>query len=338
MPDFDPLPARRTLTSHDAQIARVDRCLATNGETAGDRLIRGQSLGGFHFTLHPDRGLDLGQLEYQGLPLGWIGPAGFPSASRFPPDGEDGLGILRAFSGFLVTCGYDYFGGVARSGAAHFDYPLRTEQSYPVHGRAWTLPADIEVCRIDWEAENGPEIIVSGGLSQRSLLGEQIRNARTYRFAVGKPQFELHDTITNIGHKPVPHRLLYHINLGYPLIDTGTLIAGYPPSDEMPAEVGPLGEEQDQRFRFVDRSDCSQSITVTSPASTGLRLKIEPIGKHFQKIGQWWNRYPGMNVIGVEPASADLPVVDENGRWEPDLWLQPGESADYQIRFSATKK
>jgi len=335
MPDFAPLFARHALASHDAQIARIDSYLASNSESAGDRIIRGQSLGGFHFTIHPDRGLDLGQLEYRGLPLGWVGPSGFPSAKRFPPDGEGGLGILRAFSGFLVTCGYDYFGGAARSGAGHFDYPLRTQQDYPVHGRAWTLPADVEVCHIDWEARNGPEIVVHAGLSQRSLLGEQIHNARRYRFAVGKPQFELHDTVTNIGFKPVPHRLLYHINLGYPLIDTGTVIEGYPPSGEMPAEVGPPGEDQDQRFRFVERSDCSEAITVTAPPATGLRLRIEPLGERFQKIGQWWNRYPGMNVIGVEPASADLPAADESGHWDPDQWLQPGESAEYRIRFSA---
>lgn len=335
MPNFDPLSARQILASHDAQLAQIEQYRSTNGETAGDRIISGRSLGGFQFTLHPDRGLDLGQLEYCGLPLGWVGPAGFPSASRFPPDGENGLGILRAFSGFLVTCGYDYFGGSASSGADHFDYPLRTEQHYPVHGRAWTLPAEIEVSRIDWGASKGPEIIVSGRLWQRSLLGEQIQCIRKYRFAIGRPRFELHDTVTNIGYKPVPHRLLYHINLGYPLIDTGTVIEGFPLADDMPAKVGPLGDEQDQRFRFVDRSECGEAIKVIAPPSTGLRLLIEPLSERFQKIGQWWNRYPGMNVMGVEPASADLPTTDENGRWAPDQWLQPGESAEYRIRFSA---
>jgi len=324
----------RHLVSHDSQLANVSQFTVTNGESAGDRIIRGQSLGGFHFTLYPDRGLDLGQLEYRGLPLGWVGPSGFPSAKRFQPDGEQGLGILRAFSGFLVTCGYDYFGAATRSDAAHFDYPLRTEQAYPVHGRAWTLPAEVGICRVDWDGPDGPMIEVSGKLRQRALLGEQIENTRTYRFALDRPHCELKDQIRNIGHRPVPHRVLYHINLGYPLIDEGTRLEGYPADPSMPVSVGPLGAKQDQRFRFLDRMDCNETISVIGPDATGLSLKITPLGNRFQKIGQWWNRYPGMNVIGIEPASAGLPETDSEGVWKPDQWLHPGESADYTIRFT----
>lgn len=335
MPAPGHLNTLRQLVSNDSQLASVEQFQAANGASAGDRVIIGKSIGGFHFTIHPDRGLDLSQLEFNGQPLGWVGPSGFPAANRFAPEGEDGLGILRAFSGFLVTCGYDYFGLATESGAEHFDYVLRSRQTYPVHGRAWTLPANLEICRIDWDAPGGAEIVVEGTLSQRTLLGEQIVNRRTYRFAVGRAELRLEDRITNVGHKPVPHRMLYHVNLGYPLIDDNTVIEGLPEDPAMKTPMEPVGSDQDERVRFIDRSACAQTIHIRRPEPDGLKLSMEPIGERFQKIIQWWNRYPGMNVVGIEPASAPLPEIGPDGRWEPDIWLQPGETADYTIRFSA---
>lgn len=326
----------RPIVSNDGQLASVQQYLAANGESTGDRVICGQSLGGFHFTMYPDRGLDLGQLEFAGMPIGWVGPAGFPAANRFPPDGEGGLGILRAFSGFLVTCGYDYFGGATESPADHFAYPLRNRQVYPVHGRAWTLPANLEQCRISWEAAE-PEIVIEGLLAQRTLLGEQIVNRRTYRFAVGKPVLELHDRVCNVGHKPVPHRLLYHLNLGYPLIDTGTTIEGLPVDPAYPSPLPPLGAAQNEQFRPLKRQDCQDLITVRRPEPEGFAFGIELCSPTFTHVLQWWNRYPGMNVIGIEPASAGLPETNPDGLWRPDIWLQPGETAEYRLRFTACR-
>lgn len=332
-PTHDIHSLRRMLT-HDAQLARVDQFVATNGEAAGDRVIQGGSLGGLHFTIHPDRGLDLGQLSFAGCPLGWVGPSGFPAANRFQPDGEDGLGILRAFSGFLVTCGYDYFGAAANGPADHFGYVLRDKQSYPVHGRAWTLPATIEVCRLDW---NNPEpaIQIEGTLDQRTLLGEQIQNRRQFRFPIGRPVLELVDRITNVGHRPVPHRILYHINLGFPLIDEGTRIDGLPDHTDFPTPLPAIEENQDERVRLIPRPDCSPTITVHRDANPPLSLALDFLTDNLTHVIQWWNRYHGMNVVGIEPASAGLPEPAPDGQWHPDAWLDPGETAEYRLRFTA---
>lgn|GEM_PF-4301991 len=40
------------------------------------------------------------------------------------------------------------------------------------------------------------------------------------------PTIRIRDTVINDGFQAVPHRLLYHVNLGYPLLDEAARLSG----------------------------------------------------------------------------------------------------------------
>jgi hypothetical protein len=56
---------------------------------------------------------------------------------------------------------------------------------------------------------------------QAAIFGEHLRLRRRIEADLGGNDIRLIDTVTNHGFDPTPHMLLYHINLGWPLVDEG---------------------------------------------------------------------------------------------------------------------
>lgn len=326
--DRDDLLRLRAELTHPHQIARLDQVTVANGPATGARYLIGRTIAGLGFRIAIDRGFDLEELSYRGQQLGWHGPMGAAGPGATTPDQEDGRGPLRAFSGFLVTCGYDFFGPARTGSAAHFGYALRETQHYPLHGRAAFLRADLQIATIDWDHPDGPTIVLQAEMRQAGLFGENLVNRRRIEISVGSPRLTLSDRVSNEGMTKAPHQILYHVNLGFPLIGEGTTIDGLPPNDAMPERLGPLSRTPGESFRFERRADCADSISVTSAGGT--RLSLHPESPSFRYIGQWWNHYAGMECIGIEPASAAMPALEDQP-WQPERFLEPGEAEHYRL-------
>lgn len=322
--------ALRRQVAHEGQLAEIQQITATNGPASGARYLVGRTVSGLRFKIAMDRGFDLEELEYQGAHLGWVGPAGSVGQQVSTPDQEGGTGLLRAFTGFMLTCGYDYFGPARQGPADHFGYVLREKQHYPLHGRASFLPADLQIAHVDWLHANGPTIVLQAEMRQVGMFGEALINRRRIEISIGTPKVTVEDIVTNAGLTEAPHQILYHLNLGYPLIGTGTQISGLPEIAEMPSKVPEPTEGETEKFRFVPRADCAEKIAITN--ATGTTLSIHPASPSFKHIGQWWNNYPGMGCVGIEPASAGMPPFDDTP-WAPERYLQPGERETYLMVF-----
>ena len=324
--------ALRRRVAHDAQIARLDQVEVREGPARGSRALLGRTPSGLRFRVALDRGFDLEELEFRGRQLGWHGPSGLVAPDAASPDQEGGLGLLRAFSGFLITCGYDHFGPARTGPADHFGYGLRERQAYPLHGRAAFLPATLTRAEIVWDEPGEPAIVITGEVRQAGLFGEVLVNRRRYVVPLERPELTIEDRVTNEGLRSVPHRMLYHVNLGWPLVDVGTLVSGLPEDSAMPSPI-PAGVEPVERFRFVTREACAESVTVANPAlDGGLALSLTPASPSLRHVGQWWNPYAGMSCLGVEPASAPMPPPGGEP-WHPDRWLEPGETETYRLAF-----
>lgn len=333
MQSVDPETIRdlRRQVAHDDQLASIRHSAATNGAATGTRLIEIRTIRGFSATILPDRGGDIFDLRFRGQSLGWTGPAGLAGLSRTSADQENGLGLLRGFSGALITCGFDYFGPARIGSAAHFGYALRDRQHYPLHGRASFLSADLRRADTAWSSDV-PHIVIELDLRQSSLFGEAFLVRRRLRFEIGTALLELEDRVENRAHTPVPHQVLYHLNFGFPLIDTGTTIEGLPNDPAMPSIIGDITRPGFEAFRFVPRDQCDRTIRLSNTA--GIELEVTPLDDSFSHIGQWWNAYPGMTCVGLEPASVAMPPGGDLP-WEPERMLAPGETAIYRLRLSA---
>ena len=194
----------RALLGDPAQLASVREVTLRDGSSDGLRAVDVRPAGGIQALVLADRGMDLGPAWVGGWPLHWQSPVGFRHPSYF-----DGKRWLDSFGGgLLVTCGLSNVGpGCEIHGESH-----------PQHGRFSNLPAVGIRSQIHW-AEGAPEAVsLSGSVRETTVYGVNLLLERTLRFAVGSPSIELSDVVRNEGFEPAPLFLLYHFNLGFPVV------------------------------------------------------------------------------------------------------------------------
>jgi len=328
----------RRLTNDVSQFADIMLVSGEDGPARGARYLIGRTISGLHFRIAVDRGLDIADLDYCGMPLGWHSPTGLVAPSVHAADGEDGLAFLRGFSGFLVTCGWDHYGPARTGPADHHRYALRNNQHYPLHGRATYIPARLKSYGVERGDNGEPVIRIVGILRQFSLFAEGYEIERTITIHVEHPIVELADHVVNIGRNRSPHRVLYHVNLAWPLVDDGTILEGLPTDPLMPSPMPPLDDSEIERFKCMPRSSVADTIVVRQAEDKGgTALAITLASENFTHLVQWWNRFPGANMIGIEPASAAMPGLASDGAWQPDAWMEPGESRRYKLIFTLSR-
>ena len=77
----------------------------------------------------------------------------------------------------------------------------------------------------DWEGERC-FLWAEGTVRQEIVYGENLLLTRRYEAELGGRSFTLRDVVRNDGFYPTPHQLLYHFNIGYPVVDDGAELLG----------------------------------------------------------------------------------------------------------------
>jgi hypothetical protein len=142
-----------------SQVAGVRRLVLDDGAERGVRVLHFDTGGGLVFWVAVDRALDLATLSWRGVPLAWQGPNGFRSPAC-TTRGRGGRGLMRTFSGLLVTCGLD-----------HIRQP---RDGQPLHGRLPFTPQRLLGYGEDWE-RGEPVLFCEGEVVQARLGGEHLR-------------------------------------------------------------------------------------------------------------------------------------------------------------------
>jgi hypothetical protein len=306
-----------------AQVARVDSFVEANGPGRGSRRLHVVNGGGLEFDVHPDRGLDLGAATFDGMPLAWLSSTGIASPAAYEPNGR---GWLRTFGGgLLTTCGLDNFGPPAddEDGAAG------------MHGRVGHLVATLTGTHASPE-----RVTVSGEVRQTAVFAENLVLRRTISTEVGSSSLSVADSVANEGSSSSPHMVLYHVNLGWPLIDEGAVLEiphrTVEPRDA-DAQEG-LGRRYEisapvQGFReqvFVHEGAGNRCATVTNK-TRGVRFTLR-YSASLPAIFEWKMTAPQHYVLGLEPANtAEIggrAAAREHGRLPR---LEPGQTVDYRV-------
>ena len=308
------------------QIARVDSFVDTEGMSRGARRLRVITGGGLEYDIHPDRALDLGAASLDGIPLAWLSSTGITNPYFAEPVGR---GWLRTFGGgLLATCGLDSFGPAAddEDGIA------------PMHGRIGQLPARITRSEVTMD-----ELTVAGTVRQSVVFGENLVLQREISSAVGSTTIIVRDTVTNEGAKSSPHMILYHANIGWPLLDEGMTL-------EIPAStVSPRDADAavgfDRRYEiappvagFLEQvfvhEDTKGYARVTNP-KLGIRLTLSYSSDTLPAIFQWKMTDVRHYVLGLEPTNTPeimgRAAARDSGRLPV---LEPRESVSYQVSFA----
>lgn len=311
------------------QIARVDSYVDTEGMSRGARRLHVVTGGGLEYEVHPHRALDLGAATLDGIPLAWMSSTGIADPRFAEPDGR---GWLRTFGGgLLATCGLDSFGP-----SVDDEFGVAS-----MHGRIGAVPA-----RVTRSEATQDELAVTGTVRQTSVFGENLVLQREISSAVGSTTITVRDTVTNEGAQASPHMILYHANIGWPLLDDGVTV-------EIPAaRVTP--RDSDAKAGFETRYEIAPPVAgfleqvfvheetsgfarVTNPR-LGIRLTLRFSSETLPAIFQWKMTDVGHYVLGLEPPNTPeimgRTAAHESGRLPI---LKPRESVNYQVSFEFTR-
>ena len=132
------------------------------------------------------------------------------------PGASGGGGWLRSFGGgLLVTCGLQNVGEPSE----------RYGEELGLHGRISNTPAALLAREVRWDGEKYL-LQARAEVRESRVFGADLVLRRTISARMGEPCVRIEDTVCNEGHRPEPLMLLYHINLGWPLLDETARLVG----------------------------------------------------------------------------------------------------------------
>ena len=324
------------------QVAGVRLVTAGDGIERGVRLLEFRTGTGFSFDVLVDRAFDIGRCEMNGTPLAWMSPSGVVGPWFAEPEG---LGWFRSFPGGLVsTAGLDHTLIGGEDSAAQFNQPhLKPTETYGMMGRVWTLPARLTGYGERWD---GDECVLwaEGEVHQAAVFGENLTLRRRIEARVGGSSFRIHDEVENTGHTRTTHMLLYHCNVGFPIVDEGSQLLV--PGPGVPTDTAPAGDYRWLEAPIANYTErCFEHDVITEPDGT------VPVGIVNRRIGMgvyqlfdkgqlphqttWRMPDEDLYVVAIE-ASTNR----DAGRWDARargelIELEPGERRIYDLEMGS---
>ena len=319
------------------QICGVRAGVLADGRAAGTRVADFWTGGGLEFSVLLDRGMDVAAARWQGKPLCWRSAAGDAHPSYFE---EECLGFLRTFSGGLVTtC------GLTNVGAPSVDQGEQTN----LHGRVSHLPAENVHLDGEWD---GDEYIVwaRGKVREARVFGENIQMTRKVFSRLGENRLWIHDCVTNVGYQSTEHMLLYHINLGFPVVNDGSELIS-PTANAAPRDAEaekeretfarfhaprPGYQEKVYYHQMTAGPDGNVPVALVNRdvnAGTGFGVYVVYSRNELPYFVEWKMLGQGTYVVGLEPANCLVggrATERSEGRLQ---FLEPGEQRDYRLEI-----
>lgn len=355
---------RKELMEHVGSIDQIGgaRLIRLADGNEGDALaVLFRTGTGLSFIANANRGLDIVAAEWQGASLCWRSHTGDVNAAYFEPLG---LGWLRTFYGGLVTtCGATYAGSpvedpetieggptvrlVDHNGNPQLEW--EPTGSLGLHGRFSHTPAKnlyVDGC---WE-EDEYVFWAEGKMREAMVFGPNILVHRRVSARLGENRIWLHDKVTNEGWEPQEHMYLYHVNLGFPVVDEGAEYV-FPteevtPRTDIAAEhidtwsqfPAPIPHEQEwvyyHRCRAMDDGTVYVAFVNRGFAGgRGIGVYIKYNIEQLPCLIQWKMPAQGHYVTGIEPATnlVDGRVKErEEGRL---TLLEPQQSVEYDLEI-----
>lgn len=321
----------RDLVGHPEQVAGVELVELLDGDARGVRVARLRT-GEIDVDVLVDRALDISRASVRGVPVGWLSPAGVRNAAFVEPHG---LGPLRTFTGgLLTTCGLDHVHAPADAPDL-YGPPGGPRRHHPLHGRIATAQA--RLTRLDLD---GATLVVEGEVRQAMPFGEHLVLRRRLEADLGGRTLRIRDRVCNDGHVPSPLAVLYHLNVGWPVVSPQARVSatvGEPtvrlgsagrrdwrrvPEPE-PAAVEAVWEHSPQPG---DDGWCRAAV-VTDDLGDGRAagLLVSWDTATLPHLAQWLMPAPGMYVTAIEPSTVGVGGVAAARDAGTLRLLEPGE-------------
>lgn len=190
---------------HDSQVYGIEEHRIVGGKGDGMRIYEVNNGKGLELTISPDRCGDITRLRYKGINMNYVSPCGYVAPAFYDKDF-----FLKSFTaGFLTTCGLESVGTPSSEDG----------EDFPLHGSIANQP-----CEQSYFTEEDGNLIVRSMVKDETIFGRKLRLYRQITVSTEENCFEIQDTIENTGDKEEPFEILYHMNMGYPLLDEDSVI------------------------------------------------------------------------------------------------------------------
>lgn len=284
---------------HENQLLTARRLTYTEGLSQGVRAIELRNSCGLYATCIEDQCLNLYDFSYKGINFAFQQKNGLVSA-RFFNGGANEFNYYWP-AGMLYTCGLSNVGpgGVMEDGFFH-----------PDHGRIGMMPAQDVAVKRD---EAG--VTVTGTVHEAMLAGYHMELQRKVFFPADGKYITYEDVVINREPQPVEFELLYHINLGYPLLSPESRVIKGAGGGYSIHTKGPIPENWAQCWQPEDHKDedlfCHENTpdkdgfgyTALLNEGLGLGCYIKYDMKTLPWLMHWRNMCSHDYALGLEPSN-----------------------------------
>jgi uncharacterized protein DUF4432 len=283
----------------DDQLVAVHAAVVADGPAAGCRAIDVRVAGGIDLRILPDRGADLGAAWSRGVPLAWISAVG----ERPPLDHLAGDAWVTAFGGgLLTTCGRRNVGAPS--------------EGHGLHGAASHVRAHV-VAAGPARVDGALAAVVQATMRETSALGPCLATHRTITTWAGAGRVRVVDRTRNLGTRPEPAPVLYHVNLGAPLWAPGATLTLDGHRDVEPRDAdaaaavsawdrAPAPDETPERVFEHALEPAGRGVARVRQPALGLTVTVTWARDALPRLHQWLQTSDGAYVLGIEPANCSL--------------------------------
>lgn len=262
--------------------------------------------GFLRFQAMADKCLDICDFSYKGMNFNFLSKPGLQGQGHYDTNGDEALRSIMG--GLFFTCGLE-----------NICPPCTLDgKDYPMHGRIRTTPAEELCAAAGWEGEDYV-ISVSGKMREAELFGENMSMTRTITTKLGEKEVIIRDEIENQSFRDEALMILYHFNMGYPLLSEEAEVI-LPTKKVIPRDAdaeknaeqwnvmeAPVPNEPERVYIHelaADEEGNTFACLYNHRLAMGFKLSFNR--KVLPRFMQWKSIGAGDYVMGLEPSNSSV--------------------------------
>lgn len=293
------------------QLASIRRYEMTEGTERGLRVLDCDN-GKLRFLLNESKALDVMQMYHKGENVSFVSKNGFTARE---------IAFENRFEGgMLYTCGLDSVG--AREG-------------FELHGTHHLTLARVTRAEV---SEKG--VLIEAEIRETALFGKNLVFRRRVFSQIGSDTLEISDTLENCGTREEEYCLLYHVNVGYPMLDAGAeliddaeeVVPRTPWAAAYLAERIKMGAPVDNEEEMCYFLRLKTPRVTLKNAALGKRFTLEWSQETLPNFVEWKSMASGDYALGLEPCTTEL---DDRFSFAT---IEKGEKRLFSLKLSVQTK
>lgn len=292
--------------------------------------------GEMRFTALIDKCMDIGEVFCNGQPFHFFAHPGIISGNWW----YDGPNAIRSImGGMMFTCGLGNVGPMQT---------LENGQQQPQHGFIRNSPVEQHGVKTYW-IDDDYFIELTSLVRESCLFGTNLTLRRTITTKLGETKIKIEDQIENeSSNNRVPLMLMYHYNVGFPLLDEDAEFVIDPVSTVGRDQISTIGltEESFSSFGppvpgykeqvFYHKLNAIQNRCTASLINPNNKaaLSIDYDQTELPNLIQWKCKDAGNYVMGIEPANCFPEGVHKEADNQSLRYLNAGEIIKTELILS----